>query len=261
MKLKELFTKVDWATVCTVISCIGTVGTGVLASIGGQKMAKELSPDLSRGEKAKIVLKNQWPAIACGAISIGFDIFGTHLDKQTIAKLAGLAGVAGSQLADYRDEVAATYGMDAERDICERVNASRMARGLDPDGLLKEMVYTFYEPVTGTYFESTVGRLFEAKDEINYKLYSSEWDYDKEIVTVADFLAWNFASEMITDESMRAGWYSRLMESRKLVSFTPEHKVDRIGKRYWVIHWDKETEPFEDVMLEQWIRKDEVENL
>ena len=100
MKLKGLFTKVDWATVCTVISCVGTVGTGVLASIGGQKMAKELSPDLSRGEKAKIVLKNQWPAIVCGAISIGFDIFGTRLDKQTIAKLAGLASLQGRGCSD-----------------------------------------------------------------------------------------------------------------------------------------------------------------
>lgn len=242
MKLKEALLKVDWSTVCTVASCAGTVGTGVLAGVGGARMSKEWNRKLPRGKKFKIFLKHQWPALLVGGLTIGLDILGHHIDKVTIAKLTAAVGAASVQLKDYREEVANEYGPEAERDISERLNKKWTDEGVAYH--LDELQHTFVEETTGIAFTQSTSMLYEAVNSINYMLMEDPYYEGK--ASVADFLTHVNRTKLVTAHSENVIWYAPYIQPRgglPLVGFWLDPKVDPLGKRYWIIHWNIGCEP------------------
>ena len=259
--LKRLVEKVDWASVCTFVSCAGVVGTGVSAAIGGVKLAKDYNPDDEFEDKAKAVLKDEWPAIVLGVGTIGLDILGRYLYKREIAsllELGAMAGVIAGQLDNYRDEVASEYGFEAEERIRRRVNARFYSE--DEDGI-EERAYTFYEPVTKTYFNTTVGNLHKSKNKLNTMLYIDPFYHGQ--ASVSDFLTFAHSTKFRNERTESAGWYvpfiKGYMDFGWRIDFTLDSKVDRMGKRYWIIVWNTGGEPFADIELEKWKRRDQEE--
>lgn len=50
MGIKDKLARIDWSTVCTAVSCVGVVGTGIFSGIGGVKMSEEWDSEKSLGE-------------------------------------------------------------------------------------------------------------------------------------------------------------------------------------------------------------------
>ena len=242
MKFKDALLKIDWSTVCTVASCAGTVGTGVLAGVGGARMSKEWDRKLPRGKKFKIFLKHQWSALLVGGLTIGLDILGHHIDKVTIAKLTAAVGAASVQLKDYREEIANEYGPKAESDISERLNKKWVDEGVAYH--LDELQHTFVEETTGIAFTQSTSKLYEVMNSINFRLMEDPYYEGK--VSIADFFTLCDRSELRTGYSENIIWYAPYIQPRgglPLVGFSLDPKVDPMGKRYWIIHWNRGCEP------------------
>lgn len=252
MKFKESIKSVDWATVCTVASCIGVVGTGVLAGLGGAKISKEWGPNDPKVEKAKLVLKHEWPAILCGAITIGLDILGHHLDRKTIAELAAVAGLGAKKLSDYREEVADRFGPDEERDISERLNQKWSDEGVECH--LEELVHTFYEPTAKRYFDCPTSVLYEAVDQLNQDLFIDP--YFMGVATLSDLFIRLEMTEEYEDDLERVGWYAPYVPGGML-RFSLEFKRDPLGKKYWIIHWDRGCQPMTTDEIDELVKERE----
>lgn len=241
---------IKWSTVCTVASCIGTVVTGILASFGGSKIAEEWDPNRGRGDKIKHVLKCQWPAISCGLITIGLDVISHNIDAKTIAKLTAAVGAGAAKLNAYREEVASEFGPEKESDISQRVNKRLMAEGLAPD--LNELVHSFYEPVTKRYFDAPTSLVLQAINSVNVRLF--EENVFEGVVTMSDFFILCNHSELDDEETRACGWYNGYIEMGGMpcVKVDFDSKVDRFGKRYFIICWGQGCEPEEDLNLSMW---------
>lgn len=245
MKLKE----VNWSTVYTIASCIGTIGTGVLASFGGYKIAENWNPNLTRGEKIKEVFKCQWPAMLCGVTTIAFDIIGHSLDAKTIAKLTAAVGAGAAKLNTYRDATVEEVGPEKESDICKRANKKLSCNGLAPD--LEELTHRFYEPITETYFEAPTSLVLQAVNAVNVRLFEENVFEGK--VSISDFLTLCNQTKMCNDRTDAAGWYNGYIEMGGMpcVKCAFDSNRDRAG-RYWIICWGQGCEPEVDLELELW---------
>ena len=250
---------VDLQLVFSLANAFGAIGTAALGIHGGIKAGERINQieKISREEKIKIVLSEAIPAITCCIGTVIFAGKARQLHKREITKLAAIAGVAASQLVDYREEVARTYGPEAEDDIRRRVNARRTMAGIDKEHNLEELSHCFYEPVTETYFNATTSGILQAINACNNWLYDER--NPKQIVPMDHFFAHVNRSEVIfrNEKIDRAGWYVGLIErpfDLAIISATFEYKEDKLGKEYWIIHWGQGCEPSENLSkdIKEW---------
>lgn len=250
---------VDLQLVFSLANIFGTVGTAVLGIHGGIKAGERMSRngEISREEKIQIVLSEAIPAVTCCLGTVIFASKARQLHKRELAKVATLAGIAASQLKDYREEVAREYGPEKENDIRRRVNARRTLAGIDKEHNLEELSHCFYEPVTDTYFNATTSGILQAINHCN------NWMYDERnqnnVVPMDSFFAHTNCSKVIfrNEKIDRAGWFSGGIERPfdiPIIGATFEYKEDKLGKEYWIIHWNQGCEPSADLAkdLKDW---------
>lgn len=255
MGLKDKLKGFNWSTACTVGSCVGVIGTGIFSAIGGMKMADEWDPEKSLGEKFKIIFKTQWPAILCGAATIGLDILGHHLDRKTIAKLSAAVALGATQMADYRAEVQKEVGTEREAEIYknsfDRVHTGEHGR--------TEVVHRFRDPYSNIFFDATMDDIYRGMLLINDRLWYSDFE-DYEYVTLDLFYVGMGKADYITEDMYASGWTRYILDMdsgfMRPLNIWFEPKTDRLGRTYYIMRFD--CEPWEDVQRKQ--RELEIEH-
>lgn len=245
---------VDLQLVFSLANVFGTIGTAALGVYGGIKAGERINQieENSREEKIQIVLSEAIPAITCCIGTVIFAGKARQLQKKEVAKLAALVGIGASQLKDYREEVAREFGPEKEDDIRRRVNARRTMAGIDKEHNLEELSHCFYEPVTDIYFNATTSGILQAINHCN------QWMWDAQnpdrLCSMSEFFAHTQNSRVISEKTDRAGWYAGIFEmpfDLPIVGATFEWKEDKLGKEFWIIHWNRGCEPAEDMFKEK----------
>lgn len=243
MGIKDKIKGFDWATACTVCSCVGTVGTGIFSAVGGMKMAGEWDSEMSLLEKVKLVVKHEWPAIVCGAVTIGLDILSRHLDKKTIAKLSAAVALGASQMNDYRAEVRKEVGAEKEAEIFNN-SFDRLQK--DADGI-DEVVHRFRDPYNKIFFDATMGDIWRGLANMNERLWNRDLD-DYGFVTMDLFYIGMNKSKLVTEKMFTTGWTPYILEAdfgANCIGFWLDPKKDRLGRTYYILTFDKD--PCDDI--------------
>lgn len=174
-KLTRTFHKMIFAvkdhsgTICAVISIGGVIATAYLSARAALKISRDISDDMSKGQKAKVVLKHGWkPTLS--ALATSACIFGS--DRLHVRKEVGLAGLAAmlkKRSLAVDDKIRDIYGGDALKRIHSEVDKEQMKTnpytGPAPDRSKGEMIV--YEPYTDQYLKVTEEMLKNAYYEGN----------------------------------------------------------------------------------------------
>ena len=248
MGIKDKLARIDWSTVCTAISCVGVVGTGIFSGIGGVKMSEEWDSEKSLGEKAKIIFKHEWPAMICGVVTIGCTIMGRHLDKKEIAKMAAELSAAtafsASQMNSYRAEVREEVGAEKEAEMYNK-SLERVRKG--ENGRPDEFIHRFRDPYNKIWFDATMSDIWRGMDYLNQRCWNPMCD-DFGFMTLDLFYMGMGRSDLITQKMSNSGWTIEILEELYGgygINFWLDPKKDRFGQTYYIINFDKE--PCEDI--------------
>lgn len=209
------------STILTVAGIVTGIAAVIFSANAGMKTAEDLdkaredlidgADDITPKAKAKIFVKNFWPAVTLEAISIVSTCGSNHIrdvrSASAIAAANGAANLAIRELADYRSEVKNQLGENTDRKIRDGVAQNRVSDDFkDNDGQIypvnaKQIGDVLCkDSITGRYFWSTPEKLHKAENwlvqETNEDMYSSlnDW-YGKlgiECISdaVGDYLQW-----------------------------------------------------------------------
>ena len=248
MGIKEKLARIDWSTVCTAVSCVGVVGTGIFSGIGGVKMSEEWGSEKSLGEKAKIIFKHEWPAMFCGAVTIGCALMGRHISKVDMAKMAAELSAAtvfsASQMNSYRAEVREEVGAEKEAEMYNK-SLERVRKG--ENGRPDEFIHRFRDPYNKIWFDATMSDIWRGMDYLNQRCWNPMCD-DFGFMTLDLFYVGMGKSDLVTKKMMMSGWTPYILEEEYGgygINFRLDPKKDRFGQTYYIILFDKE--PCEDI--------------
>lgn len=201
-------------TVFKFVAVAGVPVTGYLSARGARKCERLLRQNgepLSKMEKAKDFTKSYWPALIAGGATIGSILISDNLATKAITAAAASATLAiakkdvlKGEFESYRNAVKEDAG--AEKDVEYLQKASEIR--LDDDG---EVVHTFKltwldKPI---YFESTMGKVQNALNNINRELF--DYNAGMSVATVSDALTLFGHDELRTKETDMAGWSMDLL--------------------------------------------------
>lgn len=248
MGIKDKLARIDWSTVCTAVSCVGVIGTGIFSGIGGVKMANEWDSEKSLGEKAKIIFKHEWPAMFCGAVTIGCALMGRHISKVDMAKMAAELSAAtafsASQMNSYRAEVREEVGAEKEAEMYNK-SLERVRKG--ENGRPDEFIHRFRDPYNKIWFDATMSDIWRGMDYLNQRCWNPMCD-DFGFMTLDLFYVGMGKSDLVTKKMMMSGWTPYILEEEYGgygINFRLDPKKDRFGQTYYIILFDKE--PCEDI--------------
>ena len=158
----------------TGLSIVGVVNTAVLAVKATPKAMDRLDEayskkgdKLTKPEVVKAAYKCYIPTAISGAVTIGFVL---AANKAHLKKEAGLAAALSwfnDRYKDYKDEVAAKFGEETDREIESSIAQKQMVDN-PPPGYLKKYAaddgkFLCYEPITDQYFMCTKSELIWAE--------------------------------------------------------------------------------------------------
>lgn len=161
--------------ICTVISCVGTIGTAVMAvhetpeTIRREDDRKlEIDPsgetELPWQEKAKIYAVGYWKTAAIAGVTIASSITSCAVShsayKQLLGVTAGVAAIGGR----YKDKAVELFGEEKARLLSNAVNKEIK----DDEFLTKK--FWFHEPTSDQFFQSTLKDVYEAEYEANKRV-------------------------------------------------------------------------------------------
>ncbi len=200
-------------TILAVVSGVGVVATAVLSAKATPKAiaikqayesAEHDEPDKKTTYKAVLDCSKCYvPTAITGIVTISC-IFGGHAISQKRQKaLMGAYVALGAAFSNYKSQVAATYGAEAEKEIQKAANETGEQSKDDVN------LYTFIVPGLDEPIERTWGAVLAAEYNTNYFLqkdgYASLNDFYKELdlppVEGGDEVGWSFDT-LIEDVDM-----------------------------------------------------------
>jgi hypothetical protein len=176
-------------TILTVIGVSGTITTAYLtgkASVKAAEMLKEEQEKVSDQEPHRLNDKGQmkfqdkvkkvWPVyippVAVGTLTIASIITANQIASKKMAALAVASTVSERAFQEYRDKVVEKLGEKKEVAIRDEVAQDRVSN----TPLTKEVLVVgagevlCFDLYTGRYFQSTVEKIRQAENKINYEI-------------------------------------------------------------------------------------------
>lgn len=206
-KLSKQVTKCmdqNGATILSFVAAAGVVGTTISAIYATKKYEQLLCEkqadsceELDAVDKVKLAIPTYAPTVMLGVTTIGCIFGANHMNKQKQAALTSAYMALDSSFKQYKEATKRVYGEDADEKIM-----GEYIRG--DESLEKISLYgedrLFYEPISRTYFESTLAEVEQAEYLLNRELALTDY------VRINDFLRYLGQDE--TDMGDVMGWSS-----------------------------------------------------
>ena len=173
----------------------GVIITAIFSSKAAPK-AKELLKEaeeakgepLTKPEMVKTVAKTYIPTVVSGAATITCIIGGSILDRKRQAALIGAYAVLAESYKKYKNKVIEEYGQETHNHIVESIAADQakpqnvaksigLCHNHSIDAEIEEETRLFYDVWSGTYFESTYGKVLQAQYYVNRNMINDGWNY------------------------------------------------------------------------------------
>lgn len=173
-------TKKIMPIVLAIASSVGTIATAVLVAKETPKTNKELAEIDCNDKKQKIlkqssiILKSYWPAILCGAGTIGSIVASTIISKKTEASLIAAATMLGQGWTKYKYKVKDLFGINADSKITNSISKDEY-KTLDDNQKKTDPNDLYYEEHLG-FFECDKTKFMAALNDINQRLHVPDAD-------------------------------------------------------------------------------------
>lgn len=192
-KIQEVLTE-NSRMILTGVGVVGTVSTAVLTGKATMKASKIIHreslhvtpddadtigndftglPDFSFTDKVKMVWPQYIPAAGVGGLTILAILYAHRLNAKEVAALATAYGLSEKKFEEYRDKVTEKLGMMKEEEVREQIAQDRVdANPVDN----RTVIITgtgdvlCYDVLTDRYFNSTIEKIKEAQNEVNFKI-------------------------------------------------------------------------------------------
>jgi hypothetical protein len=182
LKAAERFVIDNSPAIMTGIGVAGVITTAVLAGRASYSSALLLENALiekrqhDRGmlttrEKVEVVWKEFIPPAVVGAITICAIVCANRVEARRAAALAAAFKVADEAQEMYRQKVIEAVGAKSEENIRAEVAHDQMRQQLaSPTIIVTGGNHPFFDEFSGQFFESTMQRVQDAVNQINYQI-------------------------------------------------------------------------------------------
>jgi hypothetical protein len=184
--LRELFKNIKMpdissTTILTGMGVSGVVSTAYLTGrasfkaaeiIRNEEVVKTLPPDkLTRTEKIKLVWPLYVAPVSVGCTTVTAIVMANHVASKKIAALAVASGISDRALQEYKAKVIEKLGEKKEMTIRDEIAQERVAATANKEVLVIGAGDVLcFDMMTGRYFQSTVEKIRQAENKINYEI-------------------------------------------------------------------------------------------
>ena len=184
--LRELFKNIKMpdissTTILTGMGVSGVVSTAYLTGrasfkaaeiIRNEEVIKTLPPDkLTRTEKIKLVWPLYVAPVSVGCTTVTAIVMANHVASKKIAALAVASGISDRALQEYKAKVIEKLGEKKEMTIRDEIAQERVAATANKEVLVIGAGDVLcFDMMTGRYFQSTVEKIRQAENKINYEI-------------------------------------------------------------------------------------------
>ena len=184
--LRELFKNIKMpdissTTILTGMGVSGVVSTAYLTGrasfkaaeiIRNEEVVKTLPPDkLTRTEKIKLVWPLYVAPVSVGCTTVTAIVMANHVASKKIAALAVASGISDRALQEYKAKVVEKLGEKKEMTIRDEIAQERVAATANKEVLVIGAGDVLcFDMMTGRYFQSTVEKIRQAENKINYEI-------------------------------------------------------------------------------------------
>jgi hypothetical protein len=184
--LRELFNRIKMpdissTTILTGMGVSGVVSTAYLTGrasfkaaeiIRNEEVVKTLPPDkLTRTEKIKLVWPLYVAPVSVGCTTVTAIVMANHVASKKIAALAVASGISDRALQEYKAKVIEKLGEKKEMTIRDEIAQERVAATANKEVLVIGAGDVLcFDMMTGRYFQSTVEKIRQAENKINYEI-------------------------------------------------------------------------------------------
>lgn len=158
--------------------------------------------ELSMRDKAKIVAPIVWPVAALGVFSLSCFIFANHISLTRTAAALAAYQLSENSLKSLKEAAIKTVGEKKTEEIFDTADADKVRAKQPGEGAI---IITgggdqlCYDSLSGRYFKSTIEKIRQAENDINYRLnredsVSLNEFYDLlslDPIDIGDRLGWN----------------------------------------------------------------------
>ena len=201
-KQTAIYMDKNGATILSFVAAVGVVGTTVSAIKATKKYEKllhekqaDVCGELDPMDKVRIAIPTYAPTVLLGVTTVGCIFGSNYMNKQKQAALTSAYMALDATFKRYKEVAKRVYGEDADEKIMEEY-----VRG--DECMEKICLYgedrLFYEPISRTYFESTLAEVKQAEYLLNRELALTDY------VRINDFLRYLGQDE--TDMGDVMGW-------------------------------------------------------
>lgn len=194
-----------------IFSIVASAGVVATTAVALKVKPKKPPEDLNPKAKAVIYLKTYGPTIALATSTIAC-IFGSYaVSRKHQTAIASAYTMLYTSYNEYKEKVKELYGEEAHNAVMDAIvkekcrDVSLMACGFTNSSLSidddyePEVVRTFYEPISGRYFESTLSKVIEAEYHLNRNFVLGA------PIALNDF--YEFLGLSATEYGETVGWY------------------------------------------------------
>jgi len=168
-------------TILTGMGVSGVVSTAYLTGrasfkaaeiIRNEEVVKTLPPDkLTRTEKIKLVWPLYVAPVSVGCTTVTAIVMANHVASKKIAALAVASGISDRALQEYKAKVIEKLGEKKEMTIRDEIAQERVAATANKEVLVIGAGDVLcFDMMTGRYFQSTVEKIRQAENKINYEI-------------------------------------------------------------------------------------------
>lgn len=190
------------ATILSFVAAVGVVATTVSAIKATKKYEKllhekraDVCGELDPMDKVRIAIPTYAPTVLLGVTTIGCIFGSNYMNKQKQAALTSAYMALDTTFKQYKEAAKRVYGEDADEKIMkEYVRGDECMEKISLYGEDR----LFYEPISRTYFESTLAEVKQAEYLLNRELALTDY------VRINDFLRYLGQDE--TDMGDVMGW-------------------------------------------------------
>ena len=227
------------ATILSFVAAVGVVTTTVSAIKATKKYEQLLHEkqadtcgELDPMDKARIAIPVYAPTVLLGVTTIGCIFGSNYINKQKQAALTSAYVALDATFKQYKEAAKRVYGEDADDKIMEEY--VRGEECMDKISLYGED-RLFYEPMSRTYFESTLAEVKQAEYLLNRELALTDY------VRINDFLRYLGQDE--TDMGDVLGWSTfgtHELYGHAWIDFKHELVVLEDGLECYIIRYPQE---------------------
>lgn len=186
--LGKLFGNVNSTTVLTGVGVTGVVTTAYLTGRASFKAAKLIEREevvraaaqkeaLTPKEKAKLVWPLYVAPVSTSITTITAIVMANHEASKKIAALTVASGISERALQEYKTKVVEKFGENKATAVRDEIAQDRI-RNQPPTSqvmMVGEGEVLCHDMLTGRYFNSTVEKLRQAMNNVNYEIIAHDY--------------------------------------------------------------------------------------